>query len=45
MLGHGLLYAIDLSAGKLVGPIANLGETGDYYGSYGWATQIAWYPR
>jgi len=41
--GHGALYAVDLANGKLVGPIANLGHTGNYYGSYGWASQIAWY--
>ncbi len=44
-VGHGLLYAVDLTTGRLVGPIANVGQAGDYYGSYDWASQIAWYRR
>jgi hypothetical protein len=39
--GTGSVYAYDLGSRKLVGPIARVGGTGNYYGSYGWAGQIA----
>lgn len=44
----GSLYLLDLAGGSggqpaVVGPIADLGATGDYYGHYGWATQLAWH--
>ena len=39
----GVLYLLDLrNHGKLVGPIADLGSTGNYYGHYGWSGQLAW---
>lgn len=44
--GHGWpgsLYALRLATGKLVGPIAKVGETENYYGHYGWASQLAWH--
>lgn len=44
--GHGWpgsLYAVDLATGKLVGPIANVGTTSNYYGHYGWSTQLSWH--
>jgi len=46
--GVGRLYLLDLGArfdgtARLVGPIANVGVTGNYYGHYNWAAQIAWY--
>jgi len=40
---RGSLYAIDPFGGNLVGPIAAVGRTGDYYGAYGWANQIDWH--
>lgn len=44
--GHGWpgsLYAVDLSSGRLVGPIAKVGTTGNYYGHYGWSSQLSWH--
>ena len=46
--GSGRLYLLNLGAHfnghtQVVGPIANLGSTSNYYGHYGWAAQIAWY--
>jgi hypothetical protein len=41
----GRLYLVRLN-GSLVGPITDLGTTGNYYGHYGWADQTDWYqPR
>jgi hypothetical protein len=40
--GRGALYALDPFGGDLVGPIAPVGTTGNYYGAYGWSTQIDW---
>jgi Tol biopolymer transport system component len=39
--GAGSVYAYDLAGRRLVGPVARVGTTGNYYGSYGWAGQIA----
>lgn len=46
--GDGHLYLMPLAAQlggrlRLIGPIADLGVTGNYYGHYGWAGQIAWH--
>jgi Tol biopolymer transport system component len=41
----GALYALDVRSHRLVGPIARVGTTGDYYGSYGWPGRLAWYRR
>jgi hypothetical protein len=41
--GEGALYALDLSRHRLVGPIAQVGFTGNFYGTYGWASQLSWY--
>jgi Tol biopolymer transport system component len=41
--GQGTLEALDLSSGRLVGPIAPVGFTTNYYGTYHWSGQIAWY--
>jgi WD40 repeat protein len=46
--GVGRLYLLDLGAhfngqARVVGPIASVGVTGNYYGHYDWAAQIAWY--
>jgi hypothetical protein len=41
--GRGALYALDPFGGNLVGPIAPLGKTGNYYGAYGWSSQIDWH--
>jgi len=38
----GSLYAIDPFGGNLVGPIANIGRTANYYGSYSWPFQLDW---
>jgi dipeptidyl aminopeptidase/acylaminoacyl peptidase len=43
----GALYLLDLrrqsnGQARLVGPIASLGTTGNYYGHYGWSLQLAW---
>lgn len=45
--GPGTLELLDLAAGgaKLVGPIAQLGSAGSYYGHYPWAQLTAWRPR
>jgi hypothetical protein len=48
--GVGRLYLIDLGTrftaqARLVGPIANVGVTSNYYGHYNWGAQIAWYSR
>ena len=40
--GVGTLYAYDLRTRKLVGPLASLGKTTNYYGTHGWANQTAW---
>jgi hypothetical protein len=40
--GRGRLFAYDLARRALVGPVASVGATGNYYGSYGWADLIAW---
>ncbi|HEY1689168.1 MAG TPA: hypothetical protein VGF95_09930 [Solirubrobacteraceae bacterium] len=48
--GPGTLELLDLAAGKpkskpkLVGPIAQLGSVGSYYGHYPWAQLTAWHP-
>jgi Tol biopolymer transport system component len=39
--GTGSVYAYDRANRKLFGPVARVGSTGNYYGSYGWAGQIA----
>jgi Tol biopolymer transport system component len=39
--GTGSVYAYDLARHDLVGPVARVGGTGNYYGSYAWAGQIA----
>lgn len=41
--GSGKLYAYDVAAKRVVGPVASVGTTENYYGSYGWASQIAWH--
>jgi hypothetical protein len=39
----GRLYLLDLrNHAKLVGPIADLGSTGNDYGHYDWSGQLAW---
>jgi len=43
----GVLYLLDLGKqingqAKLVGPVADVGSTGNYYGHYGWSYQLAW---
>ena len=48
--GVGHLYLLDLGSrfkghARLVGPIAPLGTTSNYYGHYNWAAQVAWYSR
>ena len=40
---RGTLYALDPFGGNLVGPIANIGRTGNYYGSYSWPFQLDWH--
>jgi dipeptidyl aminopeptidase/acylaminoacyl peptidase len=40
---HGKLYALDPFGGNLVGPIAAVGSTGNYYGAYGWPNQLAYF--
>jgi len=42
-----VLYLLDLGKqingqAKLVGPVADVGSTGNYYGHYGWSYQLAW---
>jgi dipeptidyl aminopeptidase/acylaminoacyl peptidase len=44
---HGRLYLLDLGKqfngrASLVGPVADLGSTGNYYGHYQWDDQLAW---
>lgn len=39
----GSLYALDPFGGNLVGPVANIGATGNYYGSYSWPYQLDWH--
>ena len=46
--GVGRLYLLDLGTrsdgqARAIGPIANVGVTGNYYGHYNWAAQIAWH--
>jgi hypothetical protein len=41
--GRGSLFAYDLARRTPVGPVARVGATNNYYGSYGWADQIAWH--
>lgn len=43
LAAHGKLYALDPFGGNLVGPIASVGATGNYYGAYGWSSQIDWH--
>ena len=50
--GAGYLYLLYLGSvnhfnghALLVGPIAPLGTTSNYYGHYNWAAQVAWYSR
>jgi hypothetical protein len=40
---RGALYALDPFGGNVVGPIAPVGSTGNYYGAYGWSSQIDWH--
>lgn len=40
--GRGSLFAYDVVHRAVVGPIAHVGATNNYYGSYGWADRIAW---
>jgi len=39
----GTLYALDLFHNRLIGPIAHDGHTENYYGYYGWQSQISWH--
>ncbi|HEY1563763.1 MAG TPA: hypothetical protein VGF72_03675 [Gaiellaceae bacterium] len=39
----GSLFALDLATRKLVGPIAKVGATENYYGHYAWSSQISWH--
>lgn len=39
----GKLYAYDVSRKRMIGPVVSVGRTSNYYGSYAWATQIAWH--
>jgi hypothetical protein len=39
----GSLFAFDRVSGQLVGPIARVGATENYYGHYAWASQISWH--
>ena len=43
--GEGTLEALDPASGRLVGPIAPVGVTTNYYGTYHWSGQIAWYRK
>jgi len=48
--GTGRLYLLDLGARfnsrpRLVGPVADVGRSGNYYGHYDWAAQLAWSDR
>lgn len=40
---HGSLYALDRSSNRLLGPIASVGATENYYGYYGWSSQLSWH--
>ncbi|MGB2953275.1 MAG: hypothetical protein WBB74_07760 [Gaiellaceae bacterium] len=40
---RGSLYAIDPFGGNQIGPIASVGKTGNYYGAYGWSSQLDWH--
>jgi hypothetical protein len=40
---RGTLYALDPFGGNLVGPIAPIGSTGNYYGAYSWPYQLDWH--
>jgi hypothetical protein len=40
---HGSLYALDPFGGNLVGPLADVGSTENYYGSYGWDGRLDWH--
>jgi hypothetical protein len=47
---RGRLYLLDLSKrsngrAALVGPVADVGTTGNYYGHYQWDSQLAWRTR
>lgn len=39
----GTLYALDVGTGKVIGPIASVGTTENYYGHYAWASQLSWH--
>ena len=41
--GRGALYALDPFGGNLVGPFTGIGNTDNYYGSYGWSSQLDWH--
>jgi Tol biopolymer transport system component len=44
--GHGwpgTLYALDLTRKRLIGPIAKVDATENYYGHYAWSSQISWH--
>lgn len=41
--GRGNLYALDPFGGNIVGPIANVGTSENYYGSYSWPSQLEWH--
>jgi dipeptidyl aminopeptidase/acylaminoacyl peptidase len=48
--GSGRLYLLELGArfnghARLVGPVADVGRTGNYYGHYDWAAALAWFDR
>jgi hypothetical protein len=40
---RGQLYALDPFGGNLVGPIAAIGSSENYYGSYSWRSQLDWH--
>jgi len=40
--GRGSLFAYDVARRTIIGPIARVGATNNYYGSYEWADRIAW---
>jgi WD40-like Beta Propeller Repeat len=39
----GTLFALQPGDGKLVGPIAQVGATENYYGHYAWTSQLSWH--
>jgi WD40-like Beta Propeller Repeat len=39
----GALFALEPGGGKLVGPIAQVGATENYYGHYSWTSQLSWH--